>query len=100
MLRKIGTCSKRRSMRARMRRPTTLRAIVPMMKMMTTAVRKPRPGMRRPRIRVYTGEKKSSIAFQNTHSSHAVAIAGTVENSPVMNRTFIQLRKRPDMSNR
>jgi hypothetical protein len=29
-----------------------------------------------------------------------VAIAGTVENSPVMNRTFIQLRKLPDISNR
>ena len=70
-----------RSMRARMRRPTTLRAMVPMMKMMTTAVRKPRPGMRRPRICVYTGEKKSSMAFQNTHSSQAVAIAGTVRTA-------------------
>jgi hypothetical protein len=29
-----------------------------------------------------------------------VAIAGTVENSPVMNRTLIQFRKLPDISNR
>jgi hypothetical protein len=29
-----------------------------------------------------------------------VAIAGTVEKSPVMNRTLIQLRKLPDMSSR
>ena len=100
MLRKIGTWSKSISMRASTRRPNTLRAMVPMMKMMTTAVRKPRPGMRRPRIWVYTGEKKSSMAFQNTHSSQAVAIAGTVENSPVMKRVFTQLRKLPDMLDR
>ncbi len=95
MLRKIGTCSNSISMRARTRRPTTLRAMVPMMKMITTAVRKPSPGIRRPIIWVYTGEKKSSIAFQKTHSSQAVAIAGTVENSPVMKRDFTQLRKLP-----
>ena len=76
MLRKIGTCSNSISMRPSTRRPTTLRAMVPMMKMITTAVRKPSPGIRRPIIWVYTGEKKSSIAFQKTHGLPADGIVG------------------------
>ena len=88
-------------MRARMRRPTTLVAIVPMTKMMTTAVRKPRPGMRRPKISlVHRARRNSSMASQNTYRSHDVAMAGTVTKNPVMNRTFIQLLQRPDMSSR
>ena len=81
-----------------MRRPTTLVATVPTTKITTMAVRKPRPGMRRPNSRSYPGEKKASMASQNTYRSHEVAMTGTVTKKPVRNRTLNQLRKVPDMA--
>ena len=72
------------------RRPTTFRAIVPMISMIATAVRKPSPGTSRPRIRWYIGANTSSMRLQKIHRSHAVRKAGTVTKKPAMNRTLSQ----------
>ena len=56
--------------------------------------------MRRPNSRSYPGEKKASMASQNTYRSHEVAMTGTVTKKPVRNRTLNQLRKVPDMAAR
>src|SRR5262245_55109204 len=90
----MGTRSRRVSPHASTRRPTTLRAIVPMRRMMDTAVRKPRPGIRHPKIPSYTGLKKSSMRLQNTQSSQAVKMTGTVKKKPAMKRALNQFRRR------
>ena len=68
-----------------------------MKRMNSTAVRKPRPGMRRPKTRWYPGEKNVSMKSQNTYRSHALAMAGTVTKNPVMKRTLNQFRTGLDM---
>src|SRR6266446_8261207 len=78
------------SPQASTRRPTTFRAIVPMIRMMATAVRNPSPAMGRPRMRWYIGANTSSIRLQKIHRSHAVRKAGTVTKKPAMNRTLSQ----------
>ena len=65
-----------------------------MMKMITTAVRKPRPGMAARSSGCIPGRRSRRSAFQNTHSSHAVAIAGTVRK-PGDEARLTQLRKLP-----
>src|SRR5882762_8114152 len=78
------------SPQASTRRPTTLRAIVPIIRMMPTAVRNPRPGTERPRIFSYMGAKTSSMRLQKIHKSHAVRNTGTVKKKPAMKRDLSQ----------
>src|SRR5438093_1275271 len=86
----MGIRSKIMSPQASTRRPTTLRAIVPIIRMMPTAVRKPRPGTGRPRIFSYMGAKTSSMRLQKIHRSHAVRKTGTVKKKPAMKRDLNQ----------
>src|SRR5947208_391186 len=87
------------SPQASTRRPTTLRAIVPIIRMMPTAVRKPRPGTERPRIFSYMGAKTSSMRLQKIHRSHAVRKTGTVKKKPAMKRDLSQFLSPVTMSN-
>src|SRR2546428_1949294 len=73
------------------RRPTTFRAIVPITRMMPTAVRNPRPGTARPTIFSYMGAKTSSMRLQKIHRCHAVRKTGTVKKKPAMKRDLSQL---------
>src|SRR4029450_6860439 len=88
----MGTRSRRLSPQASTRRPTTLRAMMPMTRMMPAAVRNPSPGAGRPSIFSYIGPKTSSIRLQKIHRSHAVRKTGTVTKKPAMKRTLSQLR--------
>src|SRR6185503_1363049 len=88
----MGTRSRRLSPQASTRRPTTLRAMMPMTRMMPAAVRNPSPGAGRPSIFSYVGPKTSSIRLQKIHRSHAVRKTGTVTKKPAMKRTLSQLR--------
>src|SRR5437867_5742917 len=95
----MGIRSKIMSPQASTRRPTTLRAIVPIIRMMPTAVRKPRPGTGRPRIFSYMGAKTSSMRLQKIHRSHAVRKTGTVKKKPAMKRDLSQFLSPVTMSN-
>src|SRR5262245_44180436 len=88
----MGTRSRSWSPQASTRRPTTLRAMMPMIRMMPAAVRNPSPGAGRPSIFSYIGPKTSSIRLQKIHRSHAVRKTGTVTKKPAMKRTLSQLR--------
>src|SRR5256885_10351674 len=78
------------SPQASTRRPTPFRAIVPITRMMPTAVRNPRPGTARPTIFSYMGAKTSSMRLQKIHRSHAVRKTGTVKKKPAMKRDLSQ----------
>src|SRR5881296_4281480 len=85
------------SPQASTRRPTTFRAIVPMTRMMATAVRKPSPGTARPNILSNIGANTSSMRLQKIQRSQAVRKTGTVKKKPVMKRTLNQFFTRDDM---
>src|SRR5947199_339088 len=85
------------SPQASTRRPTTLRAIVPMRRMIATAVRKPSPGTARPNSLSYIGANTSSMRLQKIQRSQAVRKTGTVKKKPVMKRTLNQFFTRDDM---
>src|SRR3989442_981260 len=78
-------------------RPTTFRAIVPMTRMMATAVRKPSPGTARPNILSNIGANTSSMRLQKIQRSQAVRKTGTVKKKPAMKRTLNQFCMRDDM---
>src|SRR2546426_2692690 len=85
------------SPQASTRRPTTFRAIVPMTRMMATAVRKPSPGTARPNILSNIGANTSSMRLQKIQRSQAVRKTGTVKKKPAMKRTLNQFFTRDDM---
>src|SRR5256885_8047308 len=85
------------SPQASTRRPTTFRAIVPMTRMMATAVRKPSPGTARPNISSNIGANTSSMRLQKIQRSQAVRKTGTVKKKPAMKRTLNQSFTRDDM---
>src|SRR5213593_1850698 len=85
------------SPQASTRRPTTFRAIVPMTRMMATAVRKPSPGTARPNILSKVGANTSSMRLQKIQRSQAVRKTGTVKKKPAMKRTLNQFFTRDDM---
>src|SRR2546427_8433880 len=85
------------SPQASTRRPTTFGAIVPMTRMMATAVRKPSPGTARPNILSNIGANTSSMRLQKIQRSQAVRKTGTVKKKPAMKRTLNQFFTRDDM---
>src|SRR5213596_4147482 len=86
------------SPQASTRRPTTFRAIVPMRRMIATAVRKPSPGTARPNILSKVGANTSSMRLQKIQRSQAVRKTGTVKKKPAMKRTLNQFLTRDDMT--
>ena len=88
-------------MRARMRRPTTLVAIVPMMKMMSDRGEEAQAGNAPAEdLRVHRGEEIVDARPRTPTAARPWRSRERWTKSPVMNRTFIQLRKLPDISAR
>ena len=58
------------------------------------AVRKPRPGTGRPKMRSNIGQKMSSMRLQKSQRIQPVAKTGTVKKNPAMNRDLSQFSRR------
>src|SRR3989338_5775030 len=93
----MGNLRSSLSPHASTRRPTTFRAIVPMNRMIATAVRKPSPGTGRPISFSYAGANTSSMWAQKIQRRQAGRKTGTVKKKPAMKRALNQERRREAM---